>query len=475
MSMPWPIVPYVLKAILLFLLFCMGSSRLAAQAAPAGRAAMPASAHLTAEEDHRRLLGLLGIKELRPGEEKDANWDEAKANVYTNLPDVLTERSGKRVVTAAEWWNERRPEIVADFDREVLGRTPANLPGVTWQVVSTTPEKMGDVDVVTKRLAGHVDNSAYPRIAVTIDATLTVPAHAAGPVPVVMELAFAGEYKASLARPLSEVSSGALGDYGQTWVHQVLARGLGFAVLSPMSFQADDGGGLTEGIIGLMNKGLPRGVDDWGTLKAWAWGASRLLDYLETDKSVDASHVAIQGHSRLGKTALVAMAYDPRFAVLYTSSSGEGGAKLYRHIYGEPISHLMSARLYQWMAGNLLKYAGPLNPGDLPVDNHELIALCAPRPVFVGAGRSERNQPGKPGDGWADARGMFLAEVAAGPVYKLLGKKDLGTEEFPAIETALTGGDLGFRQHTGGHTPAPNWPAFLDFAERYLHGPGAVK
>ena len=162
------------------------------------------------------------------------------------------------MVTAAEWWNERRPEIVADFDREVLGRTPANLPGVTWQVVSTTPEKMGDVDVVTKRLAGHVDNSAYPRIAVTIDATLTVPAHAAGPVPVVMELAFAGEYKASLARPLSEVSSGALGDYGQTWVHQVLARGLGFAVLSPMSFQADDGGGLTEGIIGLMNKGLPQ-------------------------------------------------------------------------------------------------------------------------------------------------------------------------------------------------------------------------
>ena len=129
------------------------------------------------------------------------------------------------------------------------------------------------------------------------------------------------------------------------------------------------------------------------------------------------------------------------------------------------------------MAGNLLKYAGPLNPGDLPVDNHELIALCAPRPVFVGAGRSERNQPGKPGDGWANARGMFLAEVAAGPVYKLLRKKDLGTEEFPAIETALTGGDLGFRQHTGGreYTPAPNWPAFLDFAERYLHGPGAVK
>jgi hypothetical protein len=428
----------------------------------------PAPVHLTASQDHQRLMDLLGIKELRPGEEQDANWDEAKANVYGNLPDVLTEKNGKRVLTAEEWWNERRPEIVADYDREVLGRTPYNLPKVTWEVVSTTPEKMGDIEVVTKRLAGHVDNSSYPQIAVTIDATLTIPAHAAGPVPVVMELAFAGEYTASLVRPLSDVTSGALGDYGQTWEHQVLARGLGFAVLSPMSFQADDGAGLTEGIIGLMNKGQPRSVDDWGALKAWAWGASRLLDFLETEKSVDARHVAIEGHSRLGKAALVAMAYDPRFAVLYTSSSGEGGAKLYRHIYGEPISHLMSARLYQWMAGNLLKYAGPLTPGDLPVDNHELIALCAPRPVFVGAGLSDRNQPGKPGDGWADARGMFLAEVAAGPVYKLLGKKDLGTAKFPAIETALTSGELAFRQHTGGHTPAPNWPAFLDFAGRYL-------
>jgi len=438
--------------------------------APLGTALAPM--HLTAEQDRQRLMGLLGIKELRPGEEKDANWDEAKANVYTNLPDVLTEKNGKRVTTAEEWWKVRRPEIVADFDREVLGRTPLNLPKVTWEVVSTTPEKMGDVEVVTKRLAGHVDNSSYPQIAVTIDATLTVPAHAAGPVPVVMELAFAGEYRASLARPLSDVSSGALGDYGQTWEQQVLARGLGFAVLSPMSFQADDGGGMTEGIIGLMNKGQPRSVDDWGALKAWSWGASRLLDYLETEKSVNARHVAIEGHSRLGKTALVAMAYDPRFAVLFTSSSGEGGAKLYRHIYGEPLGHIES-KFYYWMGGNLLKYAGPLTPGDLPVDNHELIALCAPRPAFVGAGLSQRNQPDKPGDGWADARGMFLAEVAAGPVYKLLGKKDLGTAEFPAIETPLIGGDLGFRQHTGGHTPAPNWPAFLDFAGRYLQGTGA--
>ena len=437
--------------------------------------AVPVPVHLTAEQDHQRMMDLLGIKELRPGEEKDANWDESKANVYTNLPDPLVEKSGKPVTTAEEWWKERRLEIVEDYDREVLGRTPANLPKVTWEVVSTTSETMGDVPVVTKRLAGHVDNSSYPQIAVTIDATLTTPANAAGPVPVIMELAFGGEYKASLSRPVSDKSAGALGDYGQTWELQVLAKGWGFAVLSPMSFQADDGAGLTEGIIGLMNQGQPRNLEDWGALKAWAWGAGRLLDYLETDKSVDAKQAAIEGHSRLGKAALVAMAYDPRFSVLFSSSSGEGGAKLYRHMYGEPLSHLESTRLYQWMDGNLLKYAGPLTPGDLPVDNHELIALCAPRPVFVGGGLTTMNEPGKPGDGWADARGMFLAEVDAGPVYRLLRKKDLGTAEFPPIESALIDGDLGFRQHSGGHTPAPNWPAFLDFAGHYLHGPGSSK
>jgi len=259
---------------------------------------------------------------------------------------------------------------------------------------------------------------------------------------------------------------GGPGNTGPPWQRQVLARGWGYAVLSPTSFQADNGAGLTEGIIGLANKGQPRKLDDWGTLRAWAWGASRALDYFETDKAVDAKQVGIEGHSRFGKTALVTMAYDPRFAIGYISSSGTGGAKLYRHIFGEQLENLAGAGEYHWMDGNFLKYAGPLTPGDLPVDSHELIALVAPRPVFIGAGTTA-------GDGWADARGMFLAEVGAGPVYRLLGKKDLGTAEFPPIETTLTGGELGFRQHTFGHTPAPNWPTFLDFAGRYLRAPAA--
>jgi hypothetical protein len=158
------------------------------------------------------------------------------------------------------------------------------------------------------------------------------------------------------------------------------------------------------------------------------------------------------------------MAYDQRFAIAYISSSGAGGAQLYRRNFGERLENVAATNEYHWMAGNFLKYAGPLTANDLPVDSHELITLCAPRPVFIGAGATE-------GDGWADAKGMFLAEVAAGPVYRLLGSKDLGATELPPIGTALIGGDLGFRQHTGGHTPLPNWPAFLDFARHYFNTP----
>jgi hypothetical protein len=246
-----------------------------------------------------------------------------------------------------------------------------------------------------------------------------------------------------------------------SWQQQVLAKGWGCAIFTPVSVQPDNGAGLSEGIIGLCNHGQPRKPDDWGALRAWAWGASRAMDYFESDGRVDARRVGIEGHSRYGKAALVAMAYDPRFAIVYVSSSGEGGAKLHRRNWGEIVENVAGEGEYHWMAGNFLKYAGPLNWNDLPVDSHELIALCAPRPVFIGAGSTN-------GDAWADAKGMFMAEAAAGPVSRLLGKKDLGTTEFPAIETTLTNSDLAFRQHTGGHTDAPNWPTFIAFAGGYF-------
>jgi len=446
--------------------------RLAGQAAPAAQPApRPAptpeqlAQRAAAEKDHQRLMDLLGIKELRHGADNDpkspymANYDESKANVYPTLPDPLLLKNGKRVTSAKLWWSKRRPEIVEDFDREILGRVPANTPKVTWEVVSTTQEKVGDVPVITKKLAGHLDNSAYPRIAVTIDLELTTPSNASGPVPVIMELSFSKEIMAAI---LKNLPGGMPKADGPTWQQQVLARGWGYATISPYSIQADNGAGLTEGIIGLMNKGQPRKLDDWGALRAWAWGASRALDYFETDKAVNAKQVGLEGHSRFGKTALVAMAYDPRFAIAYISSSGTGGAKLYRHIFGELTENLAGTGEYHWMAGNFLKYAGPLTTGDLPVDEHELIALCAPRPVFISGGALN-------GDGWADSTGMFMAAAAAGPVYRLLGKKDLGTTTLPPIGTPLIDGEVAFRQHSGGHTPGPNWPTFLTFASRYLH------
>jgi hypothetical protein len=373
-------------------------------------------------------------------------------------------KSGKRVETNLDWL-ARRKEIREDFEREVLGRMPDSFPGVEWHVVSTTKEKYGGIDVVTKRLAGRVAAWMNSPMRVQIDLLLTTPANAKAAVPVIMELAFEGDFQSAISRPLDEFVPGKWGVDGKP----VLQRGWGFAILNPVSYQADNGSGLTEGIIGLINQGQPRKPDHWGVLSAWAWGASRALDYFETDKAVDAKHVGLAGHSRFGKAVLVTLAQDDRFAIAYSSSSGEGGAKLYRHIYGEQIPNLEGPSLYHWMAGKFLKYAGPLTPGDLPVDNHELIALCAPRPIFIGGGASTGDGYADPGgDAWADPRGMFLAEVAAGPVYKLLGKNDLGTADFPPMGTALMSGDLAFRQHPSGHTPAPNWPYFLDFAARYL-------
>jgi hypothetical protein len=423
----------------------------------------PPPAHLTSEQDHQRMMDLLHITSLRPmvsGNPKApnaTNYDESKAGPFSPLPDPLVLNDGKRVTSAKMWWTQRRPEIVEEFDRDIYGREPKNTPKVKWEIVSTTHEMDGDVPVITKKLTGHVDNTSYPPVSVNIPLTLTIPANAKGPVPVIIEFTFDPAFLAELAKRGIKLPPP---PPGPTWQQQILAKGWGYAILIPTTYQADNGAGLTEGIIGLMNKGQPRKPDDWGTLRAWAWGASRVLDYFETDKSVDAKRVGISGHSRYGKAALVTMAYDPRFSIAYISSSGAGGAKIFRHNFGEPLENVAATNEYHWMAGNFLKYAGPLTVKDLPVDAHELIALCAPRPVFIGAGSAE-------GDGWADARGMFLAEVAAGPVYQLLGKKGLGTDKFPPMGTALIDGDLGFRQHSEGHTQLPNWPTFLEFASKY--------
>ena len=412
-------------------------------------AADPPPVQLTAAADQRRLLDLLKISELRRGADgrnpqapNAANYDESKANPYPQLPNPLLSDKKKKIIKPVQWWKLRRPEILEHFDREIYGRMPKNTPAVRWEVTATTNEIEAEIPIVKKTLLGHVDNFAYPQIKVDIQLILVTPAHAEAKVPVVMELGFTNFPRRDT-----------------TWQKLTLEKGWGYAILAPTSIQPDNGAGLTQGIIGLVNKGQPRALDAWGALRAWAWGASRALDYFATDPAVDATRVGLEGHSRYGKAAVVAMAYDQRFSVAFLSSSGAGGVKLHRRLYGEQVENVAAPNEYHWMAGNYLQYAGPKTAADLPVDSHELIALCAPRPVFISSGDK--------GDGWVDAKGMFLAGVGAEPVYRLLGKKGLGTADFPALETALTDGDIAFRQHSGGHTPGPNWPAFLNFAARY--------
>jgi len=324
------------------------------------------------------------------------------------------------------WWNQRRPEIVEDFEREVLGRVPKKVPKVTWTVTNTVNAMSGSRAVIGQQLAGHVDNSSYPQISVDIQMILVRPADSTGPVPVMMMFGRGGLPQAAGTGAGPPPTAG--GDPPST--QQLIADGWAYAYINPGSIQADNGAGLTKGIIGLVNQGQPRKPDDWGALRAWAWGASRSLDYLETDKTVDAKHAGIEGVSRYGKAALVTMAFDTRFALVLVGSSGEGGAKLHRRNWGEAVENLTGSGEYHWMAGNFLKYGasestfGSKNAGDLPVDAHELIALCGPRLTFISYGVPEK------GDAkWLDHQGSYMAAVAAGPVFRLLGAKDLGISE----------------------------------------------
>jgi hypothetical protein len=439
---------------------------------------LPQPLNWTAAQDHQNMMDQLGIKALRPGPSgtetapNHANYDEATANPFPNLPDVLTLKNGKKVTTADMWWNQRRPEIVEDFEREVLGRVPKNVPKVAWTVTNTVNAMVGPYPVIGKQLVGHVDNSSYPLITVDVQMTLVTPADARGPVPVMMMFGGGGlPGAAGAGRGGAARGAAALSDPPAT--EQLIADGWGYASINPGSIQADNGAGLTKGIIGLVNQGQARKPDDWGSLRAWAWGAARGLDYLETDATVDAKHVGIEGVSRYGKAALITMAFETRFAVVLVGSSGEGGAKLHRRNWGEAVENLTGSGEYHWMAGNFLKYGasdasfGSKNPGDIPVDAHELIALCAPRPTFISYGIPEK------GDAkWLDHQGSYMAAVAAGPVFRLLGAKDLGTsddyktEKMPAMNVSMLDGQLAWRQHDGGHTDGPNWKYFIPWADK---------
>lgn len=449
----------------------------------------PAAPHFpTAEEraaisaasaaERAREMKLLGITALQPpataydiGKPGNANYDESKANPYPNLPALLVMSNGQKVTKAAQW-PARRKEIEQLFAENVYGKYPAHIPGVTWKVESTQDMTISGVSAVVKHIVGHVDNSAYPAITVNIAADVVTPAATRGKkVPVIIGAASlhpfvfrprpgaSGQIVHGLAMPPDPPDAAKL----------LLQAGWGFVARSSNEVQADNGAGLDKGIIGLVNHGQPRSLDDWGVLRAWAWADSRILDYLQTDPDVDGARVGVMGHSRGGKAALVAMVDDSRFAIGYISSSGAGGANLYRRNYGETMGNLCGDQEFHWFAANFLRYcAVGHTANEMPVDSHEFIALVAPRPVFIGGGALITSPEYAPGDAWQDAQGMFMAAAAASPAWTLLGAKGLGTTTFPPMGTFINTGRIAFRQHQYGHTPAPNWPYFLEFAEKQL-------
>ena len=384
--------------------------------------------NLTSQQKQDNMMKQLGITKLRPGPSGNesahnhANYDTTKTDPCPQLQDILTMKDGKKVTTR-EMWKARRAEIIEDYEREVYGRIPQHVPKVTWTIKVIDREFIfpGFIPVVAKQIVGHVDNNEYPLVNVDIKMMLVVPMNVKGPVPVLMM--FGQPYFPAPAQPSADdmetlnttfkemmiktnpavkaifdkypayspvtklsinfFAPPPVGDAPPT--EQLLAAGWGYCTIDPTSVQADNGDGLTKGIIGLVNKGQPRKPDDWGALRAWTWGAARALDYLETDTLVDAKKVGIEGVSRYGKAALITLAFEPRFATALVGSPGKGGATLLRRNFGEAVESLTGGEFY-WMAGNFLKYGteessfGKMTGCDLPVDSHELIALCAPRP-----------------------------------------------------------------------------------------------
>lgn len=480
----------------------------------------PAPVTFTARQDHRNMMEQLGIQQLWPGGSRSensprhANYDEALADPYGPLPHALRFPGGHPVRSARAWWLRRRPELLADFERDVYGRIPKDVPHVTWTVVACGRGTLGGYAIAFRRLIGVVDNSAYPLIRVKIPVTLVLPAAPRRKVPVLIlftagvppvprteperhELALLnaalrtalGRYspsaRAVLRRhPRAALITGSMSslrartvDGGAPPIVQLIAAGWGFATLDPTAAQPDSGAGLTRGIIGLTDHGQPRTPGEWGTLRAWAWAASQTLAELGTDPDVNAHAIGIEGVSRFGTAALVTLAFDPRFALGLIGSSGKGGATPLRRNYGATVGNLAGTGKYQWMAGNFLRYDaavaafGSRNPGELPVDSNELIALCAPRLVFISYG-----MPALGNTRWLDPRGGFMATVAASRVYRLLGVPGLvgaaGTVRhvhMPAINHGLLAGRLAWREDDGGRSDAPNMKYFIAWADHFLH------
>jgi len=420
--------------------------------------------------------GIVLAANIARAQEPPANYDESKVGTYT-LPDPLAFNSGKPVRNADDW-KHRRGEILNLFEENVFGYSPKEPKHVRFRIFDTGSAALGGKAVRKQVTIYFSSKDDGPKE----DLLLYIPGSAQKPVPVFLTLNFAGNHtvindpgiklatiwvpKGSLTantgpagpREKQQAPENSRGADKGFEVEQVLERGYGFASIYYQDIEPDFNGGYPYGIRPLFaepgqTQTAPNG---WGAIGAWAYGLSRAMDYLEKEPLVDAKRVAIMGHSRLGKTALWAGALDQRFAMIIANCPGEGGASLARRNYGETIKNITDVFPY-WFAPNLAHYAERVD--QLPVDMHELIALAAPRPVYVTGAEDDR---------WADPKGEFLACVAAGPVYRLLGAQDLGTDQMPPLNTPVMH-TIGFHIRTGGHAVTPfDWDQFLKFADMHL-------
>ena len=401
---------------------------------------------------------------------KGFNYDESKVPAYT-LPDPLVTAGGRKVTDAKTWRDKRRGEILRLFETEVYGRSPGRPAGMSFEVFDRDSRALGGTATrkqVTVRFTGQADGPS-------MDILLYLPNAAAGPVPVFVLMNFQGNHtvhpdpgiklsdrwitpkgEGVVDNRATEASRGA--KRSRHPIETILARGYGYATVYYGDLEPDHPEGFKSGVRGALDGsgGGPRPGDVWGAIGAWAWGLSRALDYLEKDPSVDGTRVALLGHSRLGKTALWAGAQDERFAVVISNESGCGGATLSRRRFGETVQRINTS-FPHWFCENFKRYNDCEET--LPIDQHMLIALIAPRPAYVASAEE---------DLWADPRGEFLSAKYASPVYRLLVTEGLMAEEMPPADRPI-GGTIGYHVRSGGHDLTEyDWLRYLDFADQHL-------
>ncbi len=399
-----------------------------------------------------------------PGQPAGFNYDESEVPAYS-LPEILRGADG-RVIETADQWVGRRAEILELFERQVYGVAPEAPAGMQFSVLERDGEALGGLARRKQVLVRFSPDRAEP----SMELLLYTPAAArAGPVPVFLGLNFGGNHTVH-ADPGIRVSTRWMRDgdgvegnratertrgrNASRWqLETVLRRGYGLATVYCGDLDPDYDDGFRNGVHALAP---PRSPRDWGSIGAWAWGLSRALDYLETDAHADAARAAVMGHSRLGKTALWAGARDTRFAMVISNDSGCGGAALSRRRFGETVERI-NTRFPHWFARNFHAYNG--REDDLPVDQHMLLALVAPRALYVASAEE---------DVWADPKGEFLSAMHAGAAYRLLGEQGLGVSEQPAVDRPVMG-TVGYHVRTGGHdVTAYDWARYLDFADKHL-------